>query len=166
MMTEKKVTDKDTTLLEVQTQEVQTQKIDMTEQFVAVNDIAETILTEEEEKIKQQEQDKTDSGISADMRLGNIVIDKSKANSFLEQKVGGYYKCSCGTTVCGRKRVCIAWGNWREEGEEVWEEENNLNGEETREGIVYYKDAKCNIGFYASSSNGYPCGQCQRGKYQ
>ena len=63
-------------------------------QFVAVNDIAETILTEEEEKIKQQEQDKTDSGISADMRLGNIVIEKAKANSFLEQKVGGYYKCS------------------------------------------------------------------------
>ena len=161
MMTEKKVTDKDTTQLEVQTQ-----KIDTTEQFVAVNDIAETILTEEEEKIKQQEQDKTDSGISADMRLGNIVIDKSKANSFLEQKVGGYYKCSWGQTVCGKKRVCIAWGNWREEGEEVWEEENNLNGEETREGIVYYKDAKCNTGFYASSSNGYPCGQCQRGKYQ
>ena len=122
-------------------------------------------LTEEEEKIKQQEQDKTDSGISADMRLGNIVIDKSKANSFLEQKVGGYYKCSWGSTVCGRKRVCLAWGSWSEEGEEVHEEEYYLNGEETREGI-FNKDAKCNTGFYARGSDGKPCGQCQSGRYQ
>ena len=125
-----------------------------------------TTVTETEEKEKQQEQDETDSGTPANMRLGDLVIDKDKANSFLEQKVGGYYRCSWGSTVCGRKRVCLAWGSWNEEGEEVHEEENNLDGEETREAVTHFHDAKCNVGFYARGSDGYPCGRCPTGKYQ